>query len=237
MSPEMTLSLSIARSFRAPTVQELFANGLDAASSTYSKGDAGLTPETGFGIDASFKARTPFLLVEISPYANFINDYIYAFLTGDTLENFPVRHFSATNARLMGFEAGITVEPVARIAVRGTVDYVNAEDTKNSVPLPFTPPLRGLLSVKYQDEVYSAVLEWRLAAAQTRLGDGDTPTAGYGLLNCGAGIRLASGRLVHALSVRCDNLLNRAYRDNLSVIKDFLPQPARSFRLAYDLLF
>jgi hypothetical protein len=81
------------------------------------------------------------------------------------------------------------------------------------------------------------VLEWRLAASQTRLGDGDTPTPGYGVVNCGAGIRFSSGGLVHALSVHCDNLLDKVYRDNLSVIKDFIPQPARSFRLAYDLLF
>jgi len=42
--------------------------------------------------------------------------------------------------------------------------------------------------------------------------------------------------------VRCpfwrrDNLFDKAYRDNLSVIKDFIPQRGRSFRLAYDLLF
>ncbi len=237
LSSLMTLSLSLARSFRAPTVQELFANGLDAASSTYSKGEADLSAETGFGIDASFKARTPGFVLEVSPYVNFIHNYVYAFLTGDTLQDFPVRQFSATDARLMGFEASITVEPLDNIAVKGSVDYVNAEDTKNSVPLPFTPPLRGLLSVRYQDASYSGVLELRLAASQTRLGDGDTPTAGYGVLNCGAGIRLTSGGLVHALSVHCDNLLDRVYRDNLSVVKDFIPQPGRSFRLAYDLLF
>jgi iron complex outermembrane receptor protein len=237
LSSGTTLSLSVARSFRAPTVQELFANGLDAASSTYSKGEAELSPETGFGIDASFKARTPVLVVEVSPYVNFINNYVYAFLTGDTLEDFPVRQFSATDARLMGFEASISVQPAEYIALKASVDYVNAEDTKNSVPLPFTPPLRGLLSVRYQDALYSGVLEWRLAASQTRLGDGDTPTAGYGVVNCGAGVRLSSGGLVHAVSVHCDNLLDKVYRDNLSVIKDFIPGPGRSFRLAYDLMF
>ena len=77
----------------------------------------------------------------------------------------------------------------------------------------------------------------RLAASQTRLGDGDTPTAGYGVVNCAAGIRLLQGGLVHAISVHCDNLFDKAYRDNMSVIKDFIPQPGRSFRLAYDLLF
>jgi iron complex outermembrane receptor protein len=237
LSPGMTLSLGLARSFRAPTVQELFANGLDAASATYSKGESGLSPESGFGIDASFRARSAFLILEVSPYVNIINNYIYAFLTGDTLQDFPVRRFSATDARLMGFEASLTFEPVDRIAVKTALDCVNAQDTKNNVPLPFTPPLRGIVSVAYRDAVWSGVLEWRLAARQDRLGDGDTPTAGYGVLNCGAGVQVASGGLVHVLSVHCDNLFDRVYRDNLSVIKDFIPQPGRGFRIAYDLQF
>ncbi len=237
IAPDVTLSLSVGRSFRAPTVQELFANGLDAASATYSKGRADLAPETGLGVDASFRVRTAGFVIEISPYLNVIDNYIYAFLTGDTLENFPVRQFSSTDARLAGCEASLTVQPVEGIAVKAGADYVDAEDTRNGVPLPFTPPLHGLLSVSYRDAVYSGVLEWRLAARQTRLGDGDTPTPGYGVLSCGAGIRLSAGRLVHDVSVRCDNLFNIVYRDNLSVIKDFIPQPARSVRFAYDLLF
>ncbi len=237
LSPVMIISLSLARSFRAPTVQELFANGLDAASATYSKGEADLSPETGYGVDLSFRARTSSATVEVSPYINAIRNYIYAFLTGDTLQNFPVRQFSATDARLMGFEASVSVQPAANFAIRASVDYVSAEDTKHDVPLPFTPPLRGILSLRYQGRVIWGLVEWRLAARQSRLGDGDTPTPGYGILNCGFGVRIVSGGEVHALSVHCDNLFDRAYRDNLSVIKDFLPQPARGFRLAYDLLF
>ena len=38
LAPEVSFSFSVARSFRAPTVQELFANGLDAASGTFSVG-------------------------------------------------------------------------------------------------------------------------------------------------------------------------------------------------------
>ena len=40
LSSHLATSFSVARSFRAPTVQELFANGLDAASGTYSIGTA-----------------------------------------------------------------------------------------------------------------------------------------------------------------------------------------------------
>ena len=237
VTQELTASLSIARSFRPPTVQELFANGLDAASATYSIGDASLNPETGIGVDASLKGSFTNVSFELSPYLNFINNYIYAFLTGDTLQAFPVRQFSATDARLEGFEALVMVQPMQKIAVRASVDFVNAEDTKNNIPLPFTPPMRGLLRMIYQDEMYSGMVEWRLAARQTRLGDGDTPTAGYGVVNLGVGIRFASKEIEHTMSIHCDNLFNLVYRDNLSVIKDFLPQPARGVRLNYDLVF
>ena len=237
MTDELTASLSFARSFRPPTVQELFANGLDAASATYSIGNAGLTPETGFGIDASLKGTFTDVEFELSPYVNFINNYIYAFLTGDTLQAFPVRQFSATNARLEGFEALVIVQPFQKISLRASIDYVNAEDTKNSAPLPFTPPMRGLLRMSYQDAVFSGMVEWRLTARQTRLGDGDTPTAGYGVVNLGAGIRFANGAVEHSLSIHCDNLFNQVYRDNLSVIKDFVPQPARGVRLNLDAVF
>ena len=237
VSRELTASMSVARSFRPPTVQELFANGLDAASATYSIGNASLTPETGFGIDASLKGAFTDVSFELSPYVNFINNYIYAFLTGDTLQAFPVRQFSATDSRLEGFEALVLIQPVQKIALRASIDFVNAEDIKNNVPLPFTPPMRGLLRMTFQGEMYSGMVEWRLAARQTRLGDGDTPTAGYGVVNLGAGIRFAGAGIEHTISLHCDNLFNQVYRDNLSVIKDFLPQPARGVRLNCDLLF
>ncbi len=236
-TPQVTGSLSVARSFRAPTVQELFANGLDAASGTYSVGTASLGPENGFGIDASLKGNFANATFELSPYVNYVNHYIYAFLRGDTIQGFPVRQFSATNARLAGYEAAVTVQAAQYVAVRASSDYVNAEDTQNNVPLPFIPPLRGLLRVTYQGPFDMAMIEGRVAASQTRLGDGDTPTSGYGIVNLGIGKRLVMDGLVHNLSLHCDNLFNRVYRDNLSVVKDFIPQPGRGLRLNYELLY
>lgn len=237
LSSGLIASVSIARSFRAPTVQELFANGADAASNTYSIGDANLTPETSIGIDASLKGRFTNWSFELTPYVDLISDYIYAYLTGDTIQNLPVRQFGATNARLMGFEVTGACQPFDYIALEGQADFVNAQDTRNNLPLPFMPPLKGLLKLIYQDGTYSAMLEWRLAASQTRLGIGDTYTAGYGIVNIGVGLRLTEGELIHSISLHCDNLLNQTYRDNLSVIKDFVPQPARGIRLNYDLVF
>ena len=227
-------SLSVARSFRAPTVQELFANGLDAPSGTYTVGTAGLVPETGLGVDASLKGGYEKASFEISPYANFIHDYIYGFLRGDVIQGFPVRQFGATNARLYGVDASATIQAARYIALKAGADYVNAEDTRQHVPLPFTPPLRGLVRATYQDRIYTGLVETRLAAKQTRLGEGDTPTAGYAVVNLGVGMRFARQRVVNNISLHCDNVFDTVYRDNLSVIKDFIPQPARGFRLNYQ---
>jgi iron complex outermembrane receptor protein len=234
---ELTGSLNVARSFRAPTVQELFAQGLDAASGTYSIGTSSLGAETGLGVDASLKGEFSTVAFEVSPYVNYINHFIYGFLRGDTIQDFPVRQFAATNARLMGFEASVTLQPWQRFAIRASSDYVNAQDTQNDVPLPFTPPLRGLLRGTYHDGDWTATAEWRVAAAQNRLGDGDTPTSGYGILNLGYGVQYSVRGMVHNISLHVDNVFNRVYRDNLSVEKDFIPQPARGVRLNYQLAY
>ncbi|HYK09950.1 MAG TPA: TonB-dependent receptor [Gemmatimonadales bacterium] len=233
----LTGSFSVARSFRPPTVQELFANGLDAASSTYSIGTSTLTPETGAGLDASLRGEFGRASFQVSPYLNVISNYIYGFLRGDTIQGFPVRQFSATTARLAGFEANLTVAATSTIVLEARSDYVHAEDTRQHVPLPFIPPLRGLFRARYQGSDYTGMIEWRLAARQTRLGQGDTPTPGYAVMNVGVGMHLTQGDLTSLVSLECENVFNTVYRDNLSVIKDFVPQPGRGFRLAYDMLF
>ncbi len=237
LTPQVSASVSLARSFRAPTVQELFANGLDAASGTFSVGDASLGPETGLGADASLRGDFGSVTVEVSPYLNVLDHYIYAYLRGDTIQNFPVRQFAATRARLWGYEASVAVQAAPRLLLRASSDYVNAEDSERGVPLPFIPPLRALLRATYLGRTWTGAVEWRMAARQTRLGDGDTPTAGYGVLNLGVGLRLVRGGLVSEIGLHCDNVFDTVYRDNLSVIKDFVPQPGRGIRLNYELLY
>ncbi len=237
LTADFTGSINLARSFRAPTVQELFANGLDAASGTYSIGTSTLRPETGLGLDVSLRGNLPHAVVELSPYVNVINDYIYAFLRGDTIQAFPVRQFAAARARLTGFEASVTLQPLQYVGLRASSDYVQSEDTEHKVPLPFTPPLRALVRATYDDRRYTGLIEWRAAASQTRLGEGETPTSGYTVVNIGTGVRVIRVGAVHEIGFHCDNLFNRVYRDHLSVIKDFLPQPARGFRINYEVRY
>ena len=107
-------------------------------------------------MNASLKMNFPDFSFEVTPYINYISNYIYAYLRGDTIDNLPVRQFSATNARLYGYEASIMAEPISNIAVEADANYVNAQDTKNNLPLPFIPPLHGFLRLTYQDNTIPA---------------------------------------------------------------------------------
>ncbi len=246
LSHELTGSLSIGRSFRAPTLQELFGSGPDDASASFIEGDSSLVSETGIEFDASLKGNMNGFTFEVSPFFNIINNYLYSYFTNelDTVSGYYHRKFAQANAQLFGFEASTTVQLMEHWSATASASYVNASIVNDSTtPLPFIPPLKGLLRLNYLDQTYSGAIEWRLTAAQNRLGPGggpgqlETPTAGYGVVNIGFGVRLPSGNAVHFISVHCDNVLDQSYRDNLSVIKDFLPMPARGFRLVYDVTF
>ncbi len=242
LSQELSGSFSIGRSFRAPTVQELFGYGPDDASASFILGDAALIPETGLEFDASLKGSMNRFSFAISPFLNLISNYLYSYFTGaiNTTQqpNYPYRQFAQANARLYGFEASTSVQLVEHWALTANASYVNASIVNDSTtPLPFIPPLKGILRLDYLDNVYSGTIEWRLAAPQYRLGPNEDSVAGYGVVNIGAGIRLTSGNAVQYIGIHCDNLLDQSYRDNLSVIHDFLPQPGRGFRLTYDVIF
>ena len=83
-----------------------------------------------------------------------------------------------SKARGRGVEASVNVAATRDRGLRASTDYVNAEDTENGEPLPFIPPLRGLLRATYQTDKLTGMVEWRMAASQNHLGRGDTPTGG-----------------------------------------------------------
>jgi iron complex outermembrane receptor protein len=144
LTQQITGSLNIGRSFRAPTLQELFAKGPDDASQASLVGDSNLVPETSLGIDMTLTGRFSDFTFSVSPFINFIHNYIYSYTNGvlDTIDNpqYLYRFFTQTDARLFGGEVSATAQLIQHVSVTASGDYVNSEDTKNNVPLPSTPP-------------------------------------------------------------------------------------------------
>lgn len=247
------LGASLARAFRTPSVEELFSDGPHLADYSYDIGNPELEPEIGIGGDLFLRVSLPRLQAEVSVFRNELRNYIYHAPTAQLdprFNRFPLFLARGSDARFIGAEAGLQWEVLPSVVLDGSLSYVRATRLEDGDPLPAIPPLNGLLEARYERGVYYLTAEWEAAARQDRVPrpfpspvdeestiQPERPTAGYSLLNLGAGIRLGSGNRLHTLTLQVDNALDTVWRQHLSRIKEVAPQPGRNIQLMYRVQF
>ena len=126
-------------------------------------------------------------------------------------------------------------------AVLGSRDTIagidGAPDVLSSRALPLLPPLNGRVGARWDRPRWFVGGGVRGAATQDRLGDFETETAGYGVVDMQAGVRLLLGDRLHAITLRVDNAFDRSFRDHLSRTKEIIPEAGRNVSLLYRILF
>jgi outer membrane receptor protein involved in Fe transport len=65
----------------------------------------------------------------------------------------------------------------------------------------------------------------------------ETPTDGFTLLKLFGAYSFGSGNVVNTVTARLDNATNELYRNHLSLIKDFVPEMGRNFKVLYSVKF
>ena len=158
--------------------------------------------------------------------------------------------YANQDARFTGAEGSLAVQLAERWVAEASVSVVLARFTsaRDSSPVftggdttlvaaseypPLIPPAHGSVGVRYETPGFQAGVAGRWAGRQSRTGDFESETAGYGLLDAFASVRWTLGGRLHSVTLRGDNLLDKAYRDHLSRLKDVLIMPGRGFTLNY----
>jgi len=246
---DYAVALSGNYSERAPTYQELFANGPHVATNAFEVGDADLGKERAFGLDLSFRKKSGRVTGALTFFYTRFRDFIGEFNTGEVADDLPVYAFRATDAEFFGgeFEATIhLLEPVAGamgpagagdktitntapfsqphgLDLELKADYVRARDTISGDAIPRIPPFRGSVALAYTYGRFGARVEGVYAARQNRVSDFELPTDSYFLVNASASYRLTSGPITWDAYVRGVNLTNEEARLSTSFIKDIAP--------------
>lgn len=235
-----TASLTAARAFRAPTVEELFSSSLHAGTGAVEFGNPELEAERGLGVDAVLRVHSPRASGQLAAYHNRIAGYVYPAVLGDTVVDghaLPVVSYLQRDATLRGLEGSFEVV-IAGGLVAGVGGDVIRADRDGGGTIPFLPPARGFATLRWDDGARLLGGGVRHAAARTRISEGDeTPTGGYTLVDLEAGIRFRSGGALHSLVIRAENAGDALYRDATSRIKDFAPNPGRNVALLYRVRF
>jgi iron complex outermembrane receptor protein len=246
----ITLGVSAARAFRAPTVEELFSNAFHAANGTYDVGNPNLKSETNQGFDAILRAEGERVTAQVSGYYNRVNNFIAPNVVKDTIIDqggvptaVPLNRFSQADATLRGLEGRVEVEVLPKV-VLGTVGDMVRGAFVNGGALPYMPAARLGGLARYDGTTYMLDAEYRHAFAQTRVpasvvaaDPASVPTEAYDLVNLAATYNFTAAGRLNSLTLRADNLLDKRYREATSHIKEFAFNPGRNVALVYRLLF
>jgi len=252
---DMFLSLALSRAQRAPDIQELFSNGAHFATQSYELGDKELKVETSYNLELGFKAEFNGVSTELNLFHNWSKDYILqqrtgqlfnldteltnATCTGDCL---PIYQAVQQDARFYGFESQVSF-PLwhaenAQLEGQLFADYVRGQlDSGGNVPR--LPPLRYGMQLDYTGgKNFAAGLRLTHAEKQTQIGDNETPTQGYLLLDANINYNWQLSSSSQALFfVKGTNLLNETIRNSTSFLKDHAPEPARGAELGVKITF
>ena len=234
LAPAWRAGVNLTRSERAPSAEELFANGPHAGTQAFEVGNTGLDAEKSWGAELFLRHESQAWTLELSAFKNWFSNYIDQIQTGAIEDGLPVFQYIQGKARYQGFEAQGSAK-VARfgdwaVSVDGLADYVRA-NIVNVGPAPRIPPLRMMGGVELkQSDVWAFRAELEHATRQDRVSANETETPGYTLTNLSAQWQPMGDRLT--ITLAANNIFDVEARRATSFLKDFAPLAGRDVRVS-----
>jgi iron complex outermembrane receptor protein len=232
--------LTVSRSARAPSIDELFANGPHAASQSFEIGHPTLDPERSVGIEASVRGSHGPIQFIGNLYYNHFGNFIFQAPTGATQDDLPVFQYRAGKADFYGFEAQLQAKLGQAMGINWTgelqADAVRAT-VKNFGPAPFMPPFRLFAALSGERGQFDGRLELERAFAHNRTAPVETDTPAYTMVNASLDWHPLAANPELSLSLAANNIFDVEARRSTSQLKDFAPLAGRDFRLTARLDF
>lgn len=235
-TPNSLIGLSLGRTERAPTAEELFSNGPHLATGAFEIGDVTMSKEKATSLELTLKQETERFFVNLNLYHTWYDDFIYENFTGLQQDGLNILAFDQQDARFYGAELETSYLLLARgdhsLRVKLSGDIVRAKFTGDGGNLPRIPSKSANLGFEYESQYLGATGKIRLVDDQTRLAANEILTKGYTEFDLEAWWRPYGED--HDLTIRLQgkNLGNAERRQHTSFLKDLLPMPGRNIKLS-----
>ena len=237
--------LNAGTSWRPPSINELFSNGLHHGAASIEVGDSQLKEETVYHAQAGAQYKSRLAKLDVSVFFNrfdgFINLQPVLPPQLTIVGAFPVFHYRQSAVELSGINGQLEI-PVRKwltYAFQGSVLY--ALETKSRQPVygipsnRFTNRLRAEAGWKKTNWLWFAELEGTQVFKQSRVpvnSDYVDAPDGYFIMSGSLGLTKKTGadqplQIVLAVS----NLTNCAYRDYMNRFRYFTDDPGRNWTL------
>lgn len=240
------IGVNLSHSERAPTADELFANGPHAGTQAYELGDPGLSRERSNGVEATLRGKGDGYSLSVAAFYNRFSNYIYQAQVAQSVcetaatpreVEFPCFANAQGHARHYGFE----VEGSARIARIGATeimadilaDYVRVT-IRDAGAAPRIPPLRMIGGIAAKAERIDGRVEVEWVDRQDRVAGFETATRGYTMVNASLAFRPFPNRDT-SITVSANNIFDVVARRHASFLKDDAPLAGRDIRVGLRL--
>ncbi|MCU0729326.1 MAG: TonB-dependent receptor [Sphingopyxis sp.] len=234
------LGLNASYTERAPSAEELFANGPHKGTQAFEIGNPDFDKETSTGLELVLNGSGDGYSFSASAYYNWFDGFIFEAPTGDIDDDLPVFQFTQANARHYGLEAEASVRLAQIGAFAINVDAlgdVTRATIRGGGPVPRIPALRLLGGLEAQSDTLTARVEAEWVDGQDRIAAFETATDGYTMVNASVSFRPFGEASPASLVLSANNIFDVEARRHASFLKDFAPLAGRDFRATLRLGF
>ena len=247
LTPQVALTSTLAHNERAPSYDELYANGPHDATGAYERGNPALRKERSNSVELGVKVENARARYSATAFLTRYSNYIGLVRGGqtvdgdgnpvplDTPDSLPEFLYVGVQARFSGIEASL-LQPLLdqggqRLDLAARLDWVRADDLTNGQPLPRIAPLHFTPALNYTRGNWSARVEAQMAARQNRVPSSDLlgPTPGSVRVNASLTQRFTASGRTGLWFVKLSNLLDQtAYSANaIDTLRQLAPLPGR----------
>lgn len=238
---EWHLSLNLDHAERAPSEEELFANGPHEASNTFEIG-SDLGKEKSNQAELGLHFHGDVVEGKVAVYYNKYKNFIYLADTGEVEDDLPVRIWSQNDATFRGAEAEATFHlskgTTGHWDLRVFGDTVRATLSDGGGNVPRIPAGRLGSTLSWSADSLRASLGAVRYMKQDKIAAFETDTAGYTLVNAHfAWTFVNDERSQWEAFVDGNNLTNQTARPATSLFKDVAPMPGRNVSVGVRAFF
>jgi iron complex outermembrane recepter protein len=235
-APRYSLRAAVSRSHRLPAAEELYADGIHLATSTWEIGNDNLAKETSNNVDITLRKFAGPTTFSVSAFRNRIDNYIYA-RTLDNHEGFQLVEYAQRDATFAGVEGEVRHELSANLQATVFGDYVRAKLKDGGGNVPRIPA--GRIGAKLDGEWrgWHGMVEAYRVMTQDDAAAYETRTPGYNMLNLGTHFNTRIAGLPAQFHARLNNVTDELAFSHTSFVKAAAPLAGRSLTVGLRLTF
>ncbi|MGM0629885.1 MAG: TonB-dependent receptor plug domain-containing protein [Pseudomonadota bacterium] len=245
----------LGRGFRAPSIFDLYANGVHGGVAAFQQGDSNLKEEYALNKELAISYLAPDAQVSAAVFHNNIDDYIYQADTGTVHapSNLPLFALRQGNAAIKGLEFDVKWDLTPNFSWQLTYSAIDSKLDELGSELPLMPAdtifsqltwkkdeILGLSKARYyinakraSDKDIAGIFE--PFAQYDAMPFGTASTQAYNLFNAGLSGELTINNQDVKVKVAIENLFDEGYRDFLDTYKGYALGMGRNLKVQFSI--